>query len=38
VMPVVEVDGKKVPTRVGYKVTEDGTKTRVSRRTGEDLS
>jgi large subunit ribosomal protein L24 len=38
VMPVVEVDGKKVPTRVGYTVTEDGTKTRVSRRTGEDLS
>jgi len=38
VMPVVEVDGKKVPTRVGTAVAEDGTKSRVSRRTGEDLS
>ena len=38
VMPVVEVDGKKVRTRVGTAVAEDGTKSRVSRRTGEDLS
>jgi large subunit ribosomal protein L24 len=37
VMPVVEVDGKKVGTRVGYRVADDGTKTRVARRTGEDL-
>jgi large subunit ribosomal protein L24 len=37
VMPVVEVDGKKVGTRVGYRVTEDGTKARVAKRTGEDL-
>jgi large subunit ribosomal protein L24 len=38
VMPVVEVSGKKVGTRVGYTVTDDGTKTRVARRTGEELS
>jgi len=37
VMPVVEADGKKVGTRVGIRVDEDGTKTRVSRRTGEDI-
>ncbi len=37
VMPVVEADGKKVGTRVGTKVDEDGTKTRISRRTGEDI-
>jgi large subunit ribosomal protein L24 len=37
VMPVVEHDGKKVGTRVGAKVDEDGTKTRISRRTGEDI-
>jgi len=37
VMPVVEVDGKKVGTRVGYRVADDGTKTRVAKRTGEDL-
>jgi len=36
-MPVVEVDGKKVGTRVGYRVDEDGTKVRVAKRTGEDL-
>ena len=38
VMPVVEVSGKKVGTRVGYTVGDDGTKTRVARRTGEELS
>jgi large subunit ribosomal protein L24 len=38
VMPVVEVDGKKVGTRVGRHVDEDGRKTRVSRRTGEELA
>ena len=37
VMPVVEADGKKVGTRVGFRVDDDGTKTRVSRRTGEDI-
>ena len=38
VMPVVEVKGHKVGTRVGYSVADDGTKTRVARRTGEELS
>jgi large subunit ribosomal protein L24 len=38
VMPVVEHEGKKVGTRVGFRVDDDGTKTRVARRTGEDLS
>ncbi|MFC7329375.1 50S ribosomal protein L24 [Marinactinospora rubrisoli] len=28
-------DGK--PTRVGYRFTEDGTKVRISRRTGKDI-
>ncbi len=37
VMPVVETEGKKVGTRVGYRVDDDGTKTRVARRTGEDI-
>ena len=37
VMPVVEAEGKKVGTRVGYRVDEDGSKTRVARRTGEDI-
>ena len=37
VMPVVEADGKKVGTRVGTRVDYDGTKTRISRRTGEDI-
>jgi large subunit ribosomal protein L24 len=37
VMPVVESDGKKVGTRVGYRLEDDGSKTRVSRRTGEEL-
>jgi large subunit ribosomal protein L24 len=37
VMPVVEADGKKVGTRVGYRVDDDGSKSRVSRRTGEDI-
>ena len=34
---VVEVDGKKVGTRTGVRVDEDGTKTRIARRTGEDV-
>ena len=37
VMPLVEVDGKKVGTRVGYRIDDHGTKTRVAKRTGEDL-
>jgi large subunit ribosomal protein L24 len=37
VMPVVEADGKKVGTRVGYRFDDGGDKTRVARRTGEDL-
>ena len=37
VMPVVEADGKKVGTRVGARVEDDGTKTRIARRTGEDI-
>ncbi|MFZ0324531.1 MAG: 50S ribosomal protein L24 [Actinomycetes bacterium] len=37
VMPVVEADGKKVGTRIGYRTDEDGRKTRVAAKTGEDL-
>ena len=37
VMLVVDKDGKKVPTRVGYRFDEDGNKIRVARRTGEDI-
>jgi len=37
VMPVVEADGKKVGTRVGIRMDDDGTRTRVARRTGEDI-
>ena len=37
VMLVVEHEGKKVGTRVGYRVDEDGSKSRVARRTGEDI-
>jgi large subunit ribosomal protein L24 len=35
VMIVDPKDGK--PTRVGYKINEDGTKVRISRRTGAEL-
>lgn len=34
---VVEVDGNKVGTRSGVRIDDDGTKTRVARRTGEDI-
>ncbi|WP_052849160.1 50S ribosomal protein L24 [Streptomyces avicenniae] len=34
---VVEKDGKKVTTRVGYRFDEEGNKFRVARRTGEDI-
>jgi len=37
VMLVVEQDGKKVPTRVGYRVDENGNKIRFAKRTGEDI-
>jgi len=37
VLPVVEVDGKKVGTRVGYRIDDNGRKIRVAKRTGEDL-
>ena len=37
VMLVVEKDGKKVATRVGYRFDEDGNKIRVAKRTGEDI-
>jgi large subunit ribosomal protein L24 len=37
VMPVVESGGKKVGTRVGYRVDDSGAKQRVARRGGEDL-
>lgn len=32
---IVDPDGK--PTRIGYKVNDDGTKVRISRRTGAEL-
>jgi len=35
---VVEDDGRRVPTRIGVRVGDDGKKVRVARRTGEDLS
>lgn len=34
---VVEKDGNKVVTRVGYRFDEDGNKIRVAKRTGEDI-
>jgi large subunit ribosomal protein L24 len=34
---VVEKDGKKVVTRVGYRFDEQGNKIRVAKRTGEDI-
>jgi len=37
VMLVVEVEGKKVGTRVGYRFDEGGNKVRVAKRTGEDI-
>ena len=37
VLPVVKVDGKDVPSRVGYRVDEDGTKVRIAKRTNEEL-
>jgi large subunit ribosomal protein L24 len=37
VMLLVEKDGKKVGSRVGYRIDEDGNKVRVAKRTGEDI-
>jgi large subunit ribosomal protein L24 len=37
VMLLVEVDGKKVGSRVGFRFDEDGKKVRVAKRTGEDI-
>jgi large subunit ribosomal protein L24 len=37
VLPVVKVDGKDVPTRVGYRIDEDGTKVRIAKRTNEEI-
>ncbi len=37
VMLVVEKDGKKVPTRVGYRFDDEGNKIRIAKRTGEDI-
>jgi large subunit ribosomal protein L24 len=37
VMIAVEVDGKTVGTRVGYRYDEAGNKIRYAKRTGEDL-
>jgi large subunit ribosomal protein L24 len=37
VMLVVEHEGKKVPTRVGYRFDENGNKIRFAKRTGEDI-
>ncbi|MGP4113226.1 50S ribosomal protein L24 [Streptomyces sp. 4N509B] len=37
VMLVVEKDGKKVTTRIGYRFDDEGNKLRVARRTGEDI-
>jgi len=37
VSPVVEVDGDKVPTRVGHRTDDGGRKVRISKKTGEDL-
>jgi large subunit ribosomal protein L24 len=37
VMLVVEVEGKTVGTRVGYRVDENGNKVRYAKRTGEEI-
>ena len=37
VLPMVEVDGKKIGTRVGYRTDDSGRKIRVAKKTGEDL-
>ena len=37
VLPVVESHGKKVGSRVGFRIDESGRKVRVAKRTGEDI-
>jgi large subunit ribosomal protein L24 len=37
VMLLVEKDGKKVGSRVGIRIDEDGKRVRVAKRTGEDI-
>jgi large subunit ribosomal protein L24 len=37
VMLVVEKDGKRIGTRIGFRIDEDGTKVRVAKATGEDI-
>ncbi|GCD93899.1 50S ribosomal protein L24 [Embleya hyalina] len=37
VMLVVEKDGKKVPTRTGFRFDDEGNKIRYAKRTGEDI-
>jgi large subunit ribosomal protein L24 len=37
VMLLVEKDGKKVGSRVGVRIDEDGKRVRVAKRTGEDI-
>jgi large subunit ribosomal protein L24 len=37
VMLVVEKDGKKVPTRTGFRFDDEGNKIRIAKRTGEDI-
>jgi large subunit ribosomal protein L24 len=37
VLPVVKVDGEDVPTRIGYRVTDEGHKIRIAKRTNEEL-
>ena len=37
VLPIVKVDGEDVPTRIGYRVTDEGHKIRVAKRTNEEL-
>ena len=38
VMLLAEVDGAKVPTRIGYRIENDGTKVRICRRTGAEIA
>ena len=37
VLPVVKVDGEDLPTRIGYRVTDEGHKIRIAKRTNEEL-
>lgn len=37
VMLAVDVDGKQVGTRVGYRFDDEGTKVRFAKRTGEEI-